>query len=307
MPSYSSGDWFFNCNDIFLVSNGEKFASFSLTLRQAGWVLLGKNTGAAVSIPSGPPLTPAEWNSGANAWEWYRDPAGGRDLTLQRGASNQSVRMYLGQRGVPFTGGDTTNPPTAAATRFQIIGTGDGFATTWWSSTVNSEVIDIGAKSTFSGPHGEVFPFWMRARTIGGPTGSSMLLGAVWSPAGAADAEPWVNSQGIAQISNNNRTWFRAGEVDQARDFSMPGINLGQWSGVNPYNARDDLSPFWFLRTASTPLQRKGQLLDILGSDPIRAFGDTIELGGPLAYFNHAGNANGALTPWPAGIAPIGL
>lgn len=305
MPSYSSGDWFFNVNDIF-ATNGEKFESHSLTLRQAGWALLGKNDGA-VSIPAGTPLTAAQWGAVNNAWEWYRDPAGGRDLTLQRGSTNRSVRMYMGQRGIPFTGGDTTDPPSAATTRFQIIGTGDLFATTWWSSTANSEVVDIGAKSTFSGPHGEVFPFWHRARVIGGSGGNSMMLGAVWSPAGAADLEPWVNNQNLAAFpGTTQRCWYLAGLPGEAREFAANGQVLSAWSGQNPYNNRDDLTPVFFGRSSGL-LQRKGQLLDILGSDPIRAFGDTVELGAALAYFNHVASVNGALTPWPSGVAPIGL
>lgn len=305
MPSYTSGDWFFNVNDVFLVSNGEKFESVSLTLRQAGWQLLGKNTGS-VAIPAVTPVTAAQWNTVANAWEWYRDPASGRDLTLQRGATARSAKMYLGQRGIPFTGGDTTNPPSAA-TQFQVIGTGDFFDTTWWNSTVAGETIDIGAKSTSTGPHGAVFPFWMRARAIGSSSGSSMMVSSVWSPAGASDSEPWVNCQSLQGISSSVRMWYLAGLVGEDRDFTAVGAPVSDWSGMNPYNNRDDLSPVFFRQTFSSSLQRKGQMLDFLASDPIRAFGDTVDLAGPVAYFNHAANFSGAMTPWPVGVAPTGL
>lgn len=305
MPSYSDGAWRYNVNDIF-ATNSEKFVSIADTLLAAGWTVVDRSNGAAVS--AGGQNNAVDWNNN-NAWERYRQPDGQRDMTIQRGLTDRSVRGYFGRAGILFSGGTPTVAPTDA-TAFQIIGTSGNFNTTFFNSTAANEYCHFAAKTTADGATADVFPLYIQLRTVASPTSdpTSVYLDAVDSPAGTADVEPWVFSTSVATA--NLGGWYLAGlggaaQVTAIQRQGIGSTNLGNWNGQNPYLAEDDLTPYFALGT-SAPFQRKGRLVNYVGASPIRAAGDTFNLATPgQAKINWITSGSGYALPWPSGVTPL--
>lgn len=304
MPSYSDGDWRFNVNDIF-ATNSEKFVSIANTYLAAGWTIVDRSDGTTVS--AGGQNSAANWNN-SNAWERYRQPDGQRDVTIQRGASDRSVRGYYGRAGILFAGGTPTVPPTDA-TAFQFIGTSGSFNTTFFASTASSEVINIACKAVADGLTGDVFPQWLRGFPSRSPASDNgvVFLDAVTSPAGLVDVEPWV----FQRSSNDSFSgWYRAGMSGAVQlSATMTRVSIGSigttWTGQNAYITEDDIAPL-FAVNASAPLQRKGQLNNYFVNDTLRASGDTINLGiAGQAKVNWLASGSGILVPWPSSVVPV--
>lgn len=301
MPSYTDLPWYYNVNDQF-ATNSEKFVSMANTLLAAGWTVVDRSDGTTVSV--GGQNSAANWNNN-NAWERYRQPDGQRDLTIQRGTTDRSARMYLGRAGILFTGGTATVPPTAA-TAFQIVGSSNNFNTSFFNSTANAEYCHFSAKSTADGATADVYPFYLYRATVGTPPTFPLgvYLESVTSPAGIADVEPWVSFENSYTVSNV-RGWYLAGLGGAVAANNLQcGFVGAAWSGLNPYVTEDDLSSV-FAFSNTVPLQRKGQLINLLSSSVLRANGDTFNLATPGQARINWGTTSGMAVPWPSGVTPL--
>lgn len=303
MPSYTDLPWYYNVNDQF-ATNSEKFVSMANTLLAAGWTVVDRSDGTTVSV--GGQNSAANWNNN-DAWERYRQPGGQRDLTIQRGTSDRSVRMYLGRAGILFTGGTATVPPTDA-TAFQIVGSSNNFNTGFFSFTAINEYCHFSAKSTADGATADVYPFYFYTAIVGTPPTFPLgvYLESVTSPAGIVDVEPWVNFQS-GYTSSNVRGWYLAGLGGAVAATNLLCNFIGSshpWSGLNPYVLQDDLCSVFAYSTV-VPIQRKGQLINLLSSSPLRANGDTFNLATPGQARINWGTYSGVAVPWPSGVTPL--
>lgn len=287
------------------ADNRDHLVAFGDMLIAAGWTVQGSSNG---TTPKAGRNSLADWGN-SNAWEHFRDPAGGRDFVWQRTTTVHSLRAYLSNAGDPMTGGTGATPP-AAPTSTQILGTGGGF-TGIMTSTASGGRVHMGARATAVGTSGDVFPFWFVTRNTGTGSGAgAMVVAGIVSPydgtVGDADAEPWIawQSAGTISISSQGIAWYKAGLAGVAISNTMittgPGSSV--WVGQSPYSLQDDLPPLFSYDSTGGRQQRKGLVVDVTGESTLRANLDTFN----LATAGEARVQIDAVTlPWPSTVVPV--
>lgn len=307
MPIYTDGDWEFNVNEI-RSDNREHLVAFGDLLIAAGWTCIGSSDG---TTPKAGRNTLADWNN-TSAWEHFRDPGGiaGRDFVWQRSTVPGTLRAWLGRAAQPFTGGTGATVPTASGA-LQIIGTGGGYQTNFFSTTPTSQRVHMGARTTGLGTFIDVYSFFLVVRTTPSGAGAGYvvvlpLVSPYEGTVGFADFEPWVASTGAeVSVTSALRGWYRANLSGAAQVTSLtsstPGGSFAAYSGQSPYSGEDDLAPVFVADTTGGVAQRKGVVQDFTAENPARADLDTYN----LATSGRARVQFGQLTfPWPSGVAP---
>ena len=259
--------------------NEEVLVALVDVLVAAGWTVIARSDGSTVTS-DGSENTSGQW-ANASAWTHLRDPtgAGGRDLSIQRGASHLQLRMYISLRGDPMTGGNATTPPTPSGINAQLIGSGGSYDTSFFPSTPANIRWHMSAGEAPEATSGDVYPFYIIGRaTPGGAASKAMILAPVTTSAdgvvGDADDEPWcafVSSSLTSGVQVS--AWFKANLVGEA--FVVAGLAVESqptnMRGLNPYSGLYDQAQIMVHDSTGGLLQRKG----VIPADFMRWEGDS--------------------------------
>lgn len=307
MAVYTDGDWHFDVNREVTSVDEELYTYFADVLVAAGWTVVQRSDGSTVHS-DGSQNDTADWSNGG-AWEVYLDPsgAGGRYLIMQRNTSAWSprnCRAWLTQRGAaaPSGGGATTAP--ASADQSQIIGSGGGFESNFWSNSSFDGLsrVHMAAKAAPSGNSGNVYPFYISVFSIGGTTDIDFCaVLACETPddgtIGDANAEPWVCLDDVGD--NTGSAWYEAGLAGESYvSNGITMVNLSVVPSMSPYSSAYYLTPLFAYDTGGTS-QFLGEVLD-MKRETTRGIGDTFNLataGDAWIRFDY-------VFRWPTGVTP---
>lgn len=312
MATATSGGWNFDVNLIPSTDNEEILVAFVDVLVAAGWTVIARSDGTTVTS-DGSENSASDWNNN-NAWTHLRDPTGtgGRDLTIERGLSSQSLRVYQSLRGDPMTGGTPTAPPTPTGTQIQLVGTAGNFDTAFFNSTIASSRYHMGAGQTAMGETGDVYPFYLLRRATPGATGSkTMGVLPVKTVAdgvtGDADSEPWIALTAASFASFMLLTgWYKAGLTGETAVVGglTTSLDTNEY-GLNPYTGAYDRPGVFVYDNTGGLLQRKGLVDESVltwKGDGAHATLDTYQLateGSAMAVFDSCA------IRWPHTVAPL--
>jgi hypothetical protein len=303
MTAHLSDNWHYNVNEQY-ATHGDGYLAWVNVFLAAGWTVIQGSDGTTVT-PSVAP-TASEWNN-ANAWIHLRDPGGasGRDLVIQRTSSGQTTAIYIGKAGQAMTGGTGSTVPSSAG-RFQILGTGGaGVSNFFATASLTSYRFHFAAKAVAGGTSGDVYPFWMMAintNSTAAPTGF-IIFDGVRSTAdgtvGDADSEPWVCAVAATSFSSL-RAWYKAGLTGEVQTSGAIGVEVTNWTGLNPYTGRDDLSPVFVYETTGGREQRKGLMEHAYGDSLIRGIYQVLS---PSVEGESRLNVSAWSIPWPHNVS----
>lgn len=303
MPLYLSDNWRFDVrtaivNEIDpIIALGDRFVA-------AGWTIVASSNTSSIDASTRNDVT--RWNN-IDAWEHWRDPAGGRDITIQRGTTNRSIRMYLGQVGDAFSGGTLTAPPTGAETAAQLVGDLGNFNTSFLPSTSSAYDLHVAASQVGGGQTGDVYEFYLVITlNSNGVLHGGVALFGVNTPAvgdgGVPDPEPWVVISSVTWTGG--LCWYRAGQsnarIDTGVTMSQTLYGFTTGTQVNPYTGEYDIPPWFVYSTTQGAEQRKGYVTNaayFTTSTPaaLDTVNNAIEGRSLIRFGNY-------LFPWPHGV-----
>lgn len=298
MTLHLSDNWRFDVNET-LTSEIAPIIAFGDRLAAAGWVIVRSSDGSSTSASTRNDAT--RWNAN-DSWEHWRDPAGNRDFTMQRGTTNRSWRWYVGQYGDPFSGGTATTVPTGALTRVQLVGTSGSYATSFLPFSFASYEYHVAAAQVGRGQTGDVYEFYFVIRAIASTsiysTASLFALSTVANgDYGNVDYEPWV---GISVLTSSSGLLGLSGQVE-ATAFQVANVSLhSSGSQLNPYTGQYDIQPAFISENTGGREIRKG-LGTSFAFHPTAtpAANDTINNATEGRSFIRLGNY---FLPWPHGV-----
>lgn len=302
MTIHTSDNWHYNVNETY-ATHGDAYVAWVNVLLAAGWTCIASYDGSTIN--SATPNNVAAWNSN-NAWTHLRDPGGasGRDLVIQRSTSAQNTAVYLGKAGEAFGAGSGATAPTAAG-RFQLVGTGGSPQSNWFGTgTISNFYFHFAAKAVAAGTSGDVYQLWVAVRPTNSTSGDqgSLVVGALSTPAdgvvGDADSEPWFSHSASSSLSSL-RGWYKAGLTGELQDTGLTGLELSNWSGINPYSGLDDYSPVLVYSTTGGREQRKGLAEEFFADCSIRG---QLQVLSPTVEGSSRLNIGAWSYPWPHNV-----
>lgn len=256
MTLHLSNGWWFDINET-LTSEAHAVVALGDRLAAAGWVILSSSNTATINAITRNDTT--RWNN-SNAWEHWRDPGGNRDLTIQRGASNRSWRLYLGQYGDVFVGSGLSVSPVGSLPMVQLVGAAGAFDTTFIPTPFANFEYHIGASQVGAGQSSDVFEFYLCIQSNTTTTVSVFrAVFAVSTPAtgvhGVVDFDPWICLPNVTTPSGYSGV-IRGLVATELGFNTLAGYQTG--TQLNPYSGEYDLCPMLVVDTTGGQEQRKG-------------------------------------------------
>lgn len=288
------------------------------TLLSAGWTVPSSSDGTTYNA-TGNQLSSSGSGAGglgnSSAWFVVRDPAGRRELCVQRGTANTSFRVKYSAlaKFSDHSSAGATQVPLASDERI-TLGGGSDASPTYVIHFVASPTGRFHVVASDTAVNG-VFWFWYAQIDSSIVTRSNMVFDALLGTH-ADDVEPCYVANSttaagsaaltLSNLTSTGKSWTRYGLSGASWSTSSTGpTTIGTFFGAasggvaNPYSGEDDAVE---CPTGSSTIGYKGRSTIVKAATPFRNYPATWNL--TDANLSSV-RIDGALLRWPTGVAPL--